>query len=138
LSAAMLNIFATLALMLPLSDATERIPPTYKPDIGWRTFEATAYTADCLGCIGITKAGYDVRNTVFYEGLRVITVDPDVVALGSIVEVRRADGKRFEAVAGDIGAAINGSKIDILVGNEATAWEFGRQDVEMRIIEEAE
>jgi 3D (Asp-Asp-Asp) domain-containing protein len=127
--------------MLPLIDATERVPSNYQPDIGWRTFEATAYTADCHGCIGITKAGYDVRNTVFYEGLdgqsrRVIAVDPNYVKLGSIVEVRYSDGKRFEAVAGDIGGAINGHEIDILVGNEATAWEFGRQDVEVRIIDE--
>ncbi|MEH7521708.1 3D domain-containing protein [Bacillus sp. JJ1503] len=102
----------------------------------WRTFEATAYTAQCDGCIGITKTGVDVRNTIRHNGRRIIAVDPNFVPLGSVVEVRLTDGSTFEAEAQDIGGAIKGARIDLLVADKATARQFGRQNVEIRIIEE--
>jgi 3D (Asp-Asp-Asp) domain-containing protein len=104
----------------------------------WTTFEATAYVADCDGCSGITKTGYDVRNTVYTpEGLRVIAVDPVVIPLGSTVEIRLADGRTFKAKAIDVGGAINNYEIDILVDSYDSAVQFGRQDVELRILKEA-
>jgi 3D (Asp-Asp-Asp) domain-containing protein len=104
----------------------------------WATFEATAYVADCDGCSGITKTGYDVRNTVYTpEGLRVIAVDPAVIPLGSTVEIRLADGRTFKAKAIDVGGAINNYEIDILVDSYNKAIQFGRQDVELRILKEA-
>lgn len=104
----------------------------------WTTFEATAYVADCDGCSGITKTGYDVRNTVYTpEGLRVIAVDPAVIPLGSTVEIKLADGRTFKAKAIDVGGAINNYEIDILVDSYDKAIKFGRQDVELRILKEA-
>jgi 3D (Asp-Asp-Asp) domain-containing protein len=104
----------------------------------WTTFEATAYVADCDGCSGITKTGYDVRDTVYTpEGLRVIAVDPAVIPLGSTVEIRLADGRTFKAKAIDVGGAINNYEIDILVDSYDKAIQFGRQDVELRILKEA-
>jgi 3D (Asp-Asp-Asp) domain-containing protein len=104
----------------------------------WTTFEATAYVADCDGCSGITKTGYDVRNTVYTpEGLRVIAVDPAVIPLGSTVEIRLADGRTFKAKAFDVGGAINNYEIDILVDSYDKAIQFGRQAVELRILKEA-
>lgn len=102
-----------------------------------QTFEATAYVATCQGCIGITKTGVDVRNTQFYEGNRVIAVDPNVIPLGSTVEVTYADGTSFVGTAQDVGSAIQGKRIDILVAAEDEALGFGRQDVEVTIIDEA-
>jgi 3D (Asp-Asp-Asp) domain-containing protein len=103
----------------------------------WTTFEATAYVADCDGCSGITKTGYDVRDTVYTpEGLRVIAVDPAVIPLGTAVEIRLADGRTFKAKAIDVGGAINNYEIDILVDSYDKAIQFGRQDVELRIISE--
>lgn len=100
----------------------------------WTTFEATAYVADCDGCSGITKTGYDVRNTVYTpEGLRVIAVDPAVIPLGTTVEIRLADGRTFKAKAIDVGGAINNYEIDILVDSYDKAIRFGRQAVELRI-----
>lgn len=104
----------------------------------WQTFTATAYTSDCYGCIGITKTGVDVSDTVTYKGRRVIAVDPSVIPLGSTVEIRLADGTTFEAVALDIGGGINGNEIDILKSTEARALDFGRQEVGVRIINEGE
>lgn len=101
----------------------------------WQTFEASAYTADCPeGCSGITATGLDVTGTIYHAGKRIIAVDPSVIALGSTVEIKQADGTTFEAVARDTGGAIKGAKIDVLVANEADAVQFGRQSVQVRVI----
>jgi 3D (Asp-Asp-Asp) domain-containing protein len=107
------------------------------PEPEWQTFGATAYVALCdTGCTGITKTGLDVRNTVSHKGKRVIAVDPSVIPLGSSVEIRLVDGTIIEATAQDTGGAIRGHRLDLLVSTEDTAWQFGRQTVEVRIIEE--
>ncbi|MCY8386527.1 3D domain-containing protein [Bacillus inaquosorum] len=101
----------------------------------WQTFEASAYTADCPeGCSGITSTGLDVTGTIYHAGKRIIAVDPSVIALGSTVEIKQADGTTFKAVASDVGGAIKGAKIDVLVANEADAVQFGRQSVQVRVI----
>lgn len=107
-----------------------------EPAETWRTFTATAYVADCAGCSGITKTGVDVRRTITHEGWRVIAVDPAVIPLGSTVEVRLADGNTFEATAQDVGGAIDGAEIDVLMADVRDALEFGRQAVEVRVIDE--
>jgi 3D (Asp-Asp-Asp) domain-containing protein len=105
--------------------------------VEWQTFEATAYVALCdTGCIGITKTGIDVRNNVNHQGKRIIAVDPSVIPLDTTVDIRLADGTTFEATAQDTGSAIRGHRLDLLVSTEDTAWQFGRQTVEVRIIEE--
>lgn len=93
---------------------------------------ATAYVADCLGCIGITKTGVDVRSKITHGGRQIIAVDPAVIPLGSAVQIRLANGRVIEATAQDIGGGINGREIDVLVTTEAQALEFGRQTVEVR------
>ncbi|WP_232460795.1 3D domain-containing protein [Bacillus halotolerans] len=101
----------------------------------WQTFQASAYTARCPeGCSGITATGIDVTGTIYHAGKRIIAVDPSVIALGSAVEVKQADGTTFEAVALDTGGAIKGAKIDVLVADEADAVQFGRQSVQVRVI----
>ncbi|MCY7751613.1 3D domain-containing protein [Bacillus inaquosorum] len=101
----------------------------------WQTFEASAYTADCPeGCSGVTATGLDVTGTIYHADKRIIAVDPSVIALGSTVEIKQADGTTFEAVAQDTGGYIKGAKIDVLVANETDAVQFGRQSVQVRII----
>lgn len=105
------------------------------PEPAWQTFEASAYTADCPeGCSGITSTGLDVTGTIYHADKRIIAVDPSVIALGSTVEIKQADGTTFEAVSLDTGGAIKGAKIDVLVANEADAVQFGRQSVQVRVI----
>jgi len=89
--------------------------------------EATFYTAGCEGCSGITATGIDVKQTVYHEGKRIIAVDPNVIPLGSIVRVTLGNGDSFEAIAGDTGGAIKGSRIDVLVGSKTEARRLGRQ-----------
>ncbi|TXK69942.1 3D domain-containing protein [Bacillus amyloliquefaciens] len=110
-------------------------PHKHAEPSGWQTFEASAYTADCPeGCSGTTATGLDVSHTIYHAGKRIIAVDPSVIALGSTVEVRQVDGTTFEAVAQDTGSAIKGAKIDVLVTEEADAVQFGRQSVQVRVI----
>jgi 3D (Asp-Asp-Asp) domain-containing protein len=99
----------------------------------WLTFTATAYVADCDGCIGITRTGIDVKHTqVDEEGRRIIAVDPDVIPLGTALDIRIGN-EIIEAVAEDTGGSIDGREIDVLMATEAEAIEFGRRDVQIRI-----
>ncbi|WP_262676997.1 3D domain-containing protein [Paenibacillus sp. J5C2022] len=125
----------SVLLTVPQPEQTEVVEIA---DEGWVTFEATAYTARCDGCTGITKTGVDIRESVMYEGLTVIAVDPDVIPLGSAVEIRLSDGAIIEGTAQDVGAAIKGRRIDIAHATKKAAYAFGRQDVEVRIINEYE
>lgn len=95
----------------------------------WISFEATAYTADCKGCIGITKTGFDVRDKSIDH--RIVAVDPNIIALHSIVEIKGLG----EYKALDIGGAIKGNRVDVLVESKAEAIEFGRQQVKLRVVE---
>ncbi|MEC0399922.1 3D domain-containing protein [Bacillus subtilis] len=113
----------------------ENPPHKHVEPSGWQTFEASAYTADCPeGCSGTTATGIDVTGTIYHAGKRIIAVDPSVIALGSTVEIKQADGTTFEAVAQDTGGYIKGAKIDVLVADEADAVQFGRQSVQVRVI----
>lgn len=104
----------------------------------WRDFTATAYTADCPeGCSGITKTGLDVRNRTHYEGKRIIATDPSVIPLGTAVELRFSDGRTEQAIALDTGGAIDGNIIDYLISDNSSAIQFGRQRIQIRIIQEA-
>ncbi|MBM7097441.1 peptidoglycan-binding protein [Bacillus sp. H-16] len=90
--------------------------------------EATAYTAYCDGCTGITYTGQDLRAN---PDKKVVAVDPDVIPLGSKVYVEGYG----EAIAGDIGGAIKGNRIDLHMATKEEALEFGRQTVEVQILE---
>lgn len=97
-------------------------------------FEATAYTAFCnTGCTGVTATGYDVSNTIYKEGKRIIAADPSVIALGTNVVIKTSDGNSFEAVVEDTGGDIRGNRVDILVDSVDEAKQFGRQSVEVEI-----
>lgn len=88
--------------------------------------EATAYTAYCDGCVGITKTGIDIRKN---PHLKVIAVDPRVIPLNSKVWVEGYG----EAIAGDIGGAIKGNKIDVFIPNLEQAYQWGRKQVKIKV-----
>jgi N-acetylmuramoyl-L-alanine amidase len=93
------------------------------------TVTATAYTANCEGCSGTTKMGIDLHAN---PDKKVIAVDPDVIPLGSTVEVEGYG----TAIAADTGGAIKGNKIDVFIPSESDALKWGKQQVEVKIIEE--
>ncbi|SDW09944.1 3D (Asp-Asp-Asp) domain-containing protein [Marinococcus luteus] len=90
--------------------------------------EATAYTAECAGCSGITATGKNLNND---RDANVIAVDPDVIPLGSTVKVEGMG--TYEAA--DTGGAINGNRIDVHVPTNSEALSFGRQDLEVTVID---
>ncbi|MGA9288918.1 MAG: peptidoglycan-binding protein [Anaerobacillus sp.] len=92
------------------------------------TLESTAYTADCTGCSGVTNMGIDLEK---YPDAKVVAVDPDVIPLGSIVEVEGYG----TAIAADIGGDIDGNRIDVFVPGQQDALNWGRKDVTVKVIE---
>lgn len=105
-----------------------------KPSGQSTTFEATYYGMDCNGCSGTTASGLNIGSGTTYKGMKVIAVDRNVIPLHSIVEITH-NGTTYKAVAKDTGGAIKGNRIDILVGSEAESSNYGRHNVEIRIIE---
>lgn len=99
------------------------------------TVEATAYTnhpsenGSYDGRV-LTKTGYDITDTIYYNGMRIIATDPNVIPTGSIVDIE-GYGK---AIALDTGGAIQGNRIDYLVGSDQEATNFGRRNVNVKII----
>lgn len=89
---------------------------------------ATAYTASCTGCSGITATGI---NLLANPHLKVIAVDPSVIPLGSKVWVEGYG----HAIAGDTGGAIKGNKIDIFMPDRSAALAFGRKQVKIKILD---
>lgn len=90
--------------------------------------EATAYTANCEGCSGITATGINLKEN---PDQKVISVDPNVIPLGTKVHVEGYG----EAVAGDTGGAIQGNKIDIFMPSQEDAINFGRKRVKVTILD---
>lgn len=89
---------------------------------------ATAYTAECEGCSGITYTGINLNED---RNAKVIAVDPSVIPLGSKVYV---EGYGY-AIAGDIGGAIKGNRIDIHLPTKQEALNWGVREVKVTIIE---
>lgn len=91
------------------------------------TVSASAYTASCKGCSGVTRTGLNLKKN---PGLKVIAVDPKVIKLGTKVHV---EGYGY-AVAGDIGSAIKGNKIDVFMPSHSNALKWGRKNVKIKIL----
>ncbi len=91
------------------------------------TVEATAYTASCEGCSGVTATGVDLKAN---PNQKVIAVDPSVIPLGSKVYVEGYG----EAIAADTGGAIKGNKIDVFVPAQADAQQWGRKTVNVTVL----
>lgn len=88
---------------------------------------ATAYTANCTGCSGVTKTGINLKAN---PNVKVVAVDPSVIPLGSKVWV---EGYGY-AVAGDTGGAIKGKKVDLFIPSKSKAYDFGRKKVRIKVL----
>lgn len=88
-------------------------------------FTATAYTADCKGCSGITKTGINVNTSK----KKIMAVDPKVLKLGKCYQVKFSDGHSSIYLAADTGSAIKGNRVDLLLKSRKSAVIFGRQKV---------
>jgi 3D (Asp-Asp-Asp) domain-containing protein len=91
------------------------------------TVEATAYTASCEGCSGVTATGINLKDN---PDKKVISVDPNVIPLGSKVHV---EGYGY-ATAADTGGAIKGNKIDVFIPSKEQANDWGRRSVNVKVL----
>lgn len=106
--------------VIVINQPLERLEPTYI------IMQATAYTksAEEQTKKGVTKSGTKVsRGTV--------SVDPRVIPLGTKLYI---EGYGY-AVALDTGGDIKHDRIDLYMETKKEAFEFGRQDVKVWIIE---
>lgn len=112
----------------PATEEKEASTPASNPEGKTLTVSATAYTAECEGCSGVTSTGIDLNAD---RNAKVIAVDPSVIPLGSKVYVEGYG----EAIAGDIGGAIKGNKIDLHVPTKDEAYNWGVREVEITILD---
>ncbi len=89
-------------------------------------FEATAYTADCKGCSGVTATGVPANA---WGPVKLMAVDPNVLKLGRCYTLRFADGHTSVYKAADTGGKIKGRRLDLLMRSKTSAVKFGRQRV---------
>lgn len=94
----------------------------YEGEAVW--VEATGYSAFDPGNTSTTATGTLVRHGV-------IAADPDFIPLGSRVYIPGYG----EAIAEDVGGAIIGNRIDVAFDTHEEALEFGRQEIEIYILE---
>lgn len=90
------------------------------------TVKATAYTAGCKGCSGITATGINLKKN---PKAKVISVDPKVIPLGTKVYVEGYG----EAIAGDTGGAVKGNKIDLHMPTKKNALNWGVKTVKIKV-----
>lgn len=115
----------------PKAPASNQAPAQEKQEKpAGKTFSvtATAYTASCDGCSGITATGVNLKGN---PDAKVIAVDPSVIPLGSKVYV---EGYGY-ATAADTGGAIKGNKIDLFVPTKGEATNWGVRTVNVTIVE---
>ena len=90
-------------------------------------FSCTAY-CPCSQCCGAWADGIVYTGGYDTEG-QTIAVDPDVIPLGSVVEI---GGHHY--IAEDIGGAIDGKEIDLFFCSHEDAWNWGRQMQEVYLV----
>ena len=95
-----------------------------------KTFKvtATAFTANCKGCSGVTSTGFNLKKN---PNAKIIAVDPKVIPLGTKVWVEGYG----EAIAADKGGSIKGNKIDVFMPTTKKAYSWGRRTVTVKILE---
>ncbi|MCT4782014.1 3D domain-containing protein, partial [Exiguobacterium himgiriensis] len=96
--------------------------------------ESTAYTNDAAdngtysGRV-LTATGHDVTDSILYNGMRIIAVDPSVIPLGTIVHLEGIG----DAIALDTGGRIKGNIVDLLVDTKEEAIQWGRRHIQVTV-----
>lgn len=114
----------------------------------WLKYHNLAFEKGCIGdfiCTGysandpeqgtnnITAIGVDLnRNWTNYFNLA--AVDPEVIPLGSILEVRFKDGNIRYFLCVDTGGDIKGKRIDLYFTDKKDAIYFGKRRLEIRVL----
>lgn len=122
----LLTITTTIMVFIGISTSAFAATNTYKvaKEI---TVSASAYTFNCTRCSGITATGINLKKN---PNLKVISVDPKVIKLGTKVYV---PGYGY-AIAGDTGGAIKGNKVDLYMTSRKAALNWGRKKIKIQIL----
>lgn len=102
-----------------------------------KEFRTSAYTnsVDENGSYGgkvvVRANGYDITNTIRYQGYGIVASDPNVLPFYSIIEIEGLSG---QYVVLDTGSDIKGNRLDILMNRKSEAFDWGRQTVPVKII----
>lgn len=97
------------------------------------TLTASHYIATCKGCSGVTASGYNVKSTIYYDGLRIVAAPKDI-PLYTIMRISYPNGTSFKAIVLDRGGLIKSGKLDVLVASYDEAIRLGRQKVTVQIL----
>ncbi|MGX8177007.1 SH3 domain-containing protein [Exiguobacterium artemiae] len=99
------------------------------------TMNVTAYTNDpsnngsqLYNGRALTASGYDVTNTITYNGMRIVAASAQY-PIGTRMHIEGIG----EAIVLDRGGAIQGNKLDLLVGSQQEALNWGRQNVTVTV-----
>lgn len=112
--------------VLKVSKTTAKKASTSNADYKTITVKATAYTASCKSCSGVTAIGLNLKKN---PSVKAISVDPRVIPLGTKVYVEGYG----EAIAADTGGAIKGKKIDVFMPSKTKALNWGVKTVKVKI-----
>jgi len=98
-------------------------------EVDWFYFVASGYSANdsIQGTDGTTATGSEVRQGI-------IAVDPDIIPLGSRIEIKNMG----VFIAEDTGGKIKGNRLDIFFDSKKEAKDFGRKGVWIRILDGSE
>lgn len=101
------------------------------PKTEYEQFLITGYSANdpSQGTTNLVRTGFNLD----YERVKklpIIAVDPDIIPLYSIVEIKELG----MFISLDTGGAIKGNRIDVLFEDKQEAIEFGKKICDVRII----
>lgn len=101
--------------------------------------KASAYDLSYESCGKLPgDVGYGVTASGLQAAYGVIAVDPTVIPLGTKLYIECPDGGWVygEAIAGDVGGAIKGNRIDLFYNTRQEALNFGRRPAMVYVLAE--
>lgn len=99
-------------------------------------YNLTHYSAYCPTCHpygGVTATGYDISNTIYYQGYRIVAM-PSNIPFYTKVRIHYSNGEKVDAIVLDRGGDIGIGRADLLVNSTEEAYRLGRFDVQIEII----
>jgi len=122
---------ATRNCAVPATSISATVPVVEAEEPETEVAKVTAYTADCKGCIGITRDG-----TLAESHKRILAADPRYYPMGTKVELTFPDGDVEVYTVRDTGGAIKGrGRFDMLVRTERFAVKWGVKHIKFRVVD---
>lgn len=101
-------------------------------DLSWKNGIGTGYYngKDRMnGETGITASGWNLDAGIYFNGFRILAGDRSI-PLGTLVDIKLADGEVIHGVVLDRGGAITSNRFDITFNSRSQCFQFGRQEIQ--------